>query len=289
MNSPSICLLLLSFIICVTAVLDPDLTSCPPKPCPSNCPNPPITNPYSAGDIPVVVGANEEYAIPESLISTNVCVDPCVLGSQCCKDWGIQRAGAVTLPDNTQIQCSAVNCSNVCRMLCSSSCPTCADAQTEGIQGEAYIFGRRGKCGPPYVPFFQINPSCPTHVGFGFLVSPSVYMFGAVENALPHKSQIAGLISGLYVAKGGDNGMWMASSSFEQMIQAMQDPCQSCFHGAIGVARYTEYKVTDVSKPNGCKAVSEAESWYGLGYTAGPRYDLTHKSLDSSLRMFGII
>jgi hypothetical protein len=152
-----------------------------------------------------------------------------------------------------------VNCANVCRMLChripDATCSsTCGDLTSAKLPGVVFVFARPGLCRYKHRPF--VNFDCPTHVAFGFLVSPGMYMFGSLENGRGNLS----------ISRDQDNGMWMANGTFDQMIQTMMNPCKSCFHGAVNVTPYTEYKLSIVESPMVCAAVQEAEAHYKSGF-----------------------
>ena len=144
----------------------------------------------------------------------------------------------MTLSNKAPLDCSTVNCGNVCRMTCDR------DSTPEGCvtpcgkiksNGRAYVFKRPGCCfGGVAAPF------APTHTGFGFEVYPGTFVFGSVENGQGTPS----------VNDGSDNGFWMSTGSLDEMFATMFQPCSSCFHGAIGRPGYTEYKKYTVKSPN---------------------------------------
>jgi hypothetical protein len=74
-----------------------------------------------------------------------------------------------------------VNCGNVCRMACDreGTAEACTSICAIPSSGNAVVFARPGVCG---ISQSTVNPSCPTHVGFGFEVSPDIFVFGSVEN-----------------------------------------------------------------------------------------------------------
>lgn len=269
---------LISLSLPVAAVLDTNVAICPSTTCSSTqCPNPSPPSPYSAGYIPVT--KNGLCAQPPGNFTTDGCDDVCVL-TTCCSDWGTPTSNTKELPNGVVIDCSSVNCGNVCRMACEretlglEACDsTCTDVTGQGIAGEAYVFGRPGVCGVAglaglFSTGFSsvVNPTCPTHVGFGFRVSQDAYLFGSVENRLGWP--LPGILAGLYVPANADNGYWMTTGTFDQMIETFRNPCDSCFHGALLVPGYTEYRFATVQNPSICTATRLAEKLYTLGYEA---------------------
>lgn len=232
------------------------------------CPSFTAPSPYGAGFIPVTnTGICAE---PPGLVTTNGCDDVCILAAMCCNGWGANNGGNVKLPNGVQVSCSSVNCGNVCRMVC--------DRTTRGVEacnkncsmvtstGAAYVFMRPGFCIRGVA-----NPFSPTHVGFGFEVSPGVFLFGSVENS--GGSPV--------VLPGFDNGFWMTTGTVDQMMATFRDPSYSCFHGMS--QGYTAYKMTVVQNPSVCAAVSFAETLYTVGYGI-----LTDNCLDAVFSVLGV-
>jgi hypothetical protein len=184
--------------------------------CPTTCPPSPAPSPYSAGFIPIT--NTGICAGPPGLVATDGCDDVCLLAT-CCNGWGTNNGNSMELQNRQHVNCSTVNCGNVCRMACdraanaNEACDkTCGEITS---MGHAYVFSRPGCC-------YQgvTGPFAPTHVGFSFEVSRGVYLFGSVENGV-----------GLpIVSSRFDNGFWMATGSLDQMFATLKEPCESCFH-----------------------------------------------------------
>lgn len=221
--------------------------------------------------IPII--SNNICAEPPGTAATDGCDDVCVL-TTCCKEWKPSQNGKVTLPHGTTIDCSTVNCGNVCRLACdrqdaSEACEADYNCTNLSADGEAYVFSRNGGCDPFKILTFHSpipDPTSPTHVGFGFKVAEGIYVFGSVENGAGCAYVPAG---NAFVIPGNDNGFWMATGSKDQMLTTFQYPPASKFHGTISpihVANYTQYKTSKVEKPNVCAAVKAAEDLYYTGY-----------------------
>jgi hypothetical protein len=73
-------------------------------------------SPYATGFIPIV---NVEIcAEPPGTISTDGCDDVCLL-VECCNGWQTETGvPTVQLPNGKSVDCTSVNCGNVCRMAC---------------------------------------------------------------------------------------------------------------------------------------------------------------------------
>jgi hypothetical protein len=90
----------------------------------------------------------------------------------------------VILQNGVTIDCSAVDCGNVCRMACNrnttssdSACTnTCGEITSTG---SVYVFRRPGCCYNSLAA-----PFVPTYVGFGIQVAPNVFLFRSVENGV---------------------------------------------------------------------------------------------------------
>lgn len=210
-----------------------------------------VLYPYSAGFIPIV--DTEICAMPPGVIATDGCDDICNLVG-CCSGWETDGIGSEELPSGEYVDCSGVNCGNVCRMACDrvttdEPCnKVCGNLMSDGT---AYVFSRPGFCEPPVV-----DSKSPTHVGFGFEVSSGVYLFGSVEN------------SGGFpiVLSNFDNGFWMTTGTLEEMLATFANPSASGFYGTSGVPPYTEYRTSVVQTPRVCKAARYAENLYSVGY-----------------------
>jgi hypothetical protein len=220
--------------------------------CPILCYSPPAPYPYSAGPIQLIANTGI-CAMPPGLLATDGCDDVCTLAT-CCEDWGTNNGGVVTLPNEVNVDCPSVNCGNVCRMACERAADTveaCNKICGGTNIGDAYVFRRLGFCFNGFA-----LPTAPTHVGFGFEVSKGVFLFGSLEN---------GGGSPL-VSPDDDNGFWMATGTLSQMFATFREPCESCFHGAIGTSGYAEYRTYSVPNPFICEATYFAESLYSVGY-----------------------
>jgi hypothetical protein len=203
--------------------------------------------------LPII--SNNVCAMPPGTIATDGCDDVCLL-TKCCKNW--ERTGShekITLPNKNMVDCSTVNCGNICRMACeresTGEACTCDNLKSDG---KVYVFGRDGFCYPPL-----INPLSPTHVGFGFQVAPHLYLFGSVENG-------GGCAR---VPAGQDNGFWMATGSSGEMLATFRNPSNSGLHGTIypgKVPPYDHYKASTVKQPKVGDAVKAAENLYNIGY-----------------------
>ena len=115
---------------------------------------------------------------------------------------------------------------------CLSSCPS-------SVTSEAYVFIRKsGAAGLG-------------HVGLGFLVAPSLYIYGGLENPFNGK-----------VNPGDNNGFWIRNGTYNNMLCDMENP------PVPNVPPYdTNYKkYTSQETPHICDAVAQAESIYGQGY-----------------------
>jgi hypothetical protein len=208
--------------------------------------------------LPII--SNNICANPPGTTATDGCDDVCLL-TECCDNWE-PNGTSVTLQNGNNVDCSTVNCGNVCRMACDRQnttelCINPCKSLTSG--GTAYVFSRNGFCNPKKPQF--VDPVNPTHVGFGFKVASDVYVYGSVENR-------PGCIS---VLGGFDNGFWMTTGSSAQMLATFSNPSASGFHGAIfggKVARYNKYKTSTVQTPNVYGAVKAAEDLYKAGYSA---------------------
>jgi hypothetical protein len=114
--------------------------NCPPFPA---CPASPAPSPYSAGFLRITDSGL--CAMPPGLIATDGCDDVCTLAT-CCDGWTTNTGGPVELPNGVMVDCSTVNCGNVCRMACDRTGTSAAcDALTPcgaPSQGLAYVFMR---------------------------------------------------------------------------------------------------------------------------------------------------
>jgi hypothetical protein len=210
--------------------------------------------------IPII--SSEVCAVPPGNIATDGCDDVCLLVA-CCDGWKVKpNSSPVKLQNNETVNCSAVNCGNVCRMACDreptgESCSDTCEAPPF-FTGRAYVFSRIGTCSSPFLQYPFINFKSPTHVGFGFEVSPGIFLFGSVENS----------IGDIYVPAGSDNGFWMATGTHLEMLATFKNPAASKFHGALGAKPYDQYRMSRVGSPAICAAVGFAESLYSVGYSA---------------------
>lgn len=252
----------LTFSTLVVAQLS-DYSTCPSFLTPKSYTCPPAAtatpSPYSAGYIPIVNG--NQCAVPPGTIATDGCDDVCLLVG-CCNGWQTGTTpSTVTLPDGNVVNCANVNCGNVCRMACDrvNTAEGCNSVCSTLTSGTAYVFGRPGVCG---ISINTVNPSCPTHVGFGFEVSPGIFLFGSVENGPGSASTLGGST----VIGGNDNGFWMTTGTQAEMLATFNDPAGTCFHGTLQVSPYTQYKTYVVQNPIVCTATSIAENLYGQGY-----------------------
>jgi hypothetical protein len=216
--------------------------------------------------------SNNICAEPRGTVATDGCDDVCVL-TECCKEWK-PRSNTLELPNGITIDCSTVNCGDVCRLVCGRQdtpepCAAEHNCINLSTDGEAYVFSRNGDCKPFDIDILGFHilipsavPSSPTHVGFGLEVAQDVYVFGFVENG-------AGCAA---VPPGKDNGFWMTTGSKDQMLATFSDPSASRFYGAIfpidviNHNQYNQYKTSKVETPNVCAAVKAAEALYLNGY-----------------------
>jgi hypothetical protein len=216
--------------------------------------------------LPII--SNTVCAEPPRTLATDGCDDVCVL-TACCTNWTPKPKGSTaTIQNGNIVDCSTVNCGNVCRLACDrqSSDEACVPDNNCGdlaSDGRVFVFSRNGNCDAWNLAFFESptpDPSSPTHVGFGFEVARDVFMFGSVENG-------GGCA---IVEQGFDNGFWMTTGSIDQMLATFRNPPVSGFHGTIfpkNVANYDQYKESAVQTPNVCDAVRVAENLYSVGYT----------------------
>jgi hypothetical protein len=120
-------------------------------------------------------------------------------------------------------------------------------------------------------------------VGFGFEVSPGIFLFGSVENG----PGSAAILVGSTVLAGNDNGFWMTTGTQAEMLGTFNDPAGTCFHGTIGVSPYTHYKAYVVQNPTVCYATSIAEKLYGQGYFVFSNNCLN--AVYNVLRAYGVV
>lgn len=279
--------LLLLVLLATLASSLPSLSTCPTYSTSISCPSAATLRPtpYGPDFIPIVEG--DQCAMPPALLATDGCDDVCLLAN-CCTGWRANRTGSVGLPDGTTVGCPFVDCGNVCRMACeregtAEACNTpCSSISSKG---RAYLFGRPGVCkvecdprfmlplnviGPTFVlpiPNFlgcqlQVNAACPTHTGFGFEVSPGMFLFGSVENGPGRDNNLLGVV----VFQDHDNGFWMTTGTLREMLATFANPWASCFHGALETTPYTDYEEYTVQRPDACSATRNAEALYHSGY-----------------------
>ena len=266
-NMPHLCSIVLFLLVVGSSSLVDALStysSCPPflaprsHPCPAAASATP--SPYGAGYLPII--GTGICGKPPVGISTDGCDEVCTLAKMCCNGWQANTSGSVKLLSGSTAACSQVDCGNVCRMACDRQgiAESCSSVCTSNMAyGDAYVFVRPGVCD---IPNQLPDPACPTHVGFGFEVSPRIFVFGSLENG-PHS---AAILFQSVVVDGADNGFWMTTGSEAAMLATFADPAASCFHGTLGVSTYVEYKTYAVPQPNVCNAVKTAEDHYGSGY-----------------------
>ena len=70
------------------------------------------------------------------------------------------------------------------------------------------------------------------------------------------------------------------------MLATMADPSASCFHGALGVSPYAEYKIYTVKSPQVCSAIQAAEVHYSTGYVVAGNNCLN--AVYTILRVYGV-
>jgi hypothetical protein len=206
--------------------------------------------------LPIISSPNV-CALPPGNIATDRCDDVCLL-TECCDGW--QNGNSPTSPvlqNRMNVDCASVDCGNVCRMACdrvgtSEACNSTCSIPTP-FDGQAYVFSRKGFCNPDKYPF--VGRLGPTHVGFGFAVSPGIYVFGSVEDT-----------AGLPLIVDGDNQYWMATGTLDQMMATFLNPRSSGFHGALLAKPYDQYRTATIRNPLVCAAVQSAETLYNTGY-----------------------
>jgi len=211
---------------------------------------------YNSGCLPLLANSNL-CAYAPGIRASNGFDEVCNFAEECCTDWvGTGAFGTTTLGTGATVDCTSVNCPNVCRLAC--------EKELLGIDACRTLCSVAPSVGKAVVPINHHGAFGLGHTGFGFEVAPDYYLFGGLENPTGAPS--------LHV--NTNNGFWDDNGNGVTMLNFFHAP-------PIGDRYSRRHKSIDVPSPNVCHAVRTMESVYHWGYHIPHRdsLDATHNIL----------